>query len=372
MADEFNSMEDLAFSRSFRNWVLNRDAAERAFWENWIARNPDKAEMVKYAKAVIHALHTNSTVLSPDEINEEVRKAVVRLKEAPRYIPLDSPGESRRRWASLVWSIWLAVTLVAAVGIGGYLIYRVHSHRDGLQAFLSSHKNDSVRQEVADVSADHAVNLPDGSFVRLGKSGKLYYTAGGGQGQLRREVFLQGEAYFDIRKNPGAPFFVYTDQTIIKALGTSFIVCAIPSLGRMTVTAVTGGVFVYRQEDFYGHPAAGSAPTGLILTPNQEGVYDPEGDRLYRILVGAPAPLDERQDTAIHFGATPAREVFGRLHELYGIPILYDEELARHCLVTATLGKGSFFDKLDIICKAIDGKYEMIDGNIVVTMGVCQ
>ena len=57
---EFNSLEDLVFSRSFRNWVLNRESSEHAFWENWIKRNPEKAEIVKNAKAVIYALHLNT------------------------------------------------------------------------------------------------------------------------------------------------------------------------------------------------------------------------------------------------------------------------------------------------------------------------
>jgi len=66
---EFNSLEDFVFSRSFRNWVLNRESSEHAFWENWIKRNPEKAEIVRNAKAVIYALHLNMAVLSADEID---------------------------------------------------------------------------------------------------------------------------------------------------------------------------------------------------------------------------------------------------------------------------------------------------------------
>ena len=91
---EYNSMEDLVFSRSFRNWVLNRESPETGFWESWIARNPDKAEMVRYAKAVIYALHLNTATLEEEAIDEEVRKALLRLKEAPRFIPLDSPEQT--------------------------------------------------------------------------------------------------------------------------------------------------------------------------------------------------------------------------------------------------------------------------------------
>ncbi|HEV3414617.1 MAG TPA: FecR family protein [Puia sp.] len=373
MADEFNSMEDLAFSRSFRNWVLNKDAAERGFWENWIARNPDKADLVKYAKAMIYALHTDTTVLSADEIDEEVRKALVRLKEAPRYIPLDGPRGRTGWWAGLARGrrFWFAAAATAALGFGGFFIYQAHSHRDVFRAFLSNYKKEAVRQEVTDAIDDHAFNLPDGSLVRLGKSGKLYFPAEWARSPARREVFLRGEAYFDIRKNLSAPFYVYTDQVIIKALGTSFIIRSIPSDSWTTITMVTGKVSVYRQEDFYAHSPVGHAPEGMILTPNQEGVYDQGEDRLHRTLVGTPEQLGVQQDTSLCFEARPVREVFGRLQEMYGIPIQYDEEAAG-CPVTVTLGDESFYDKLNIICKAIRGSYEVIDGNIVVTMPGCK
>jgi transmembrane sensor len=373
MSDELNSMEDLAFSRSFRNWVLNKDAAERSFWENWVARNPEKADMVRYAKAVVYALHTNSTVLSADEIDEEVRKAVVRLKEAPRYIPLDGPDTRAGRWIGLILGRRrLAVLLAFALGVGGYFFYRTPIHRDFLQEFQDDHKKEAVRQEVSDAMDGHSFNLPDGSLVRLGKSGKLFFAPEWGHSKARREVFLRGEAYFDIRKDPLVPFYVYTDQVVIKALGTSFIVRSVQPEHRTTVTVVTGAVSVSRQEDQYAHPAADPATAGMIFLPNQQAIYDQEADRLSRMLAGMPEQLGERSDSFLVFRETPIREVFGRLKELYGIPIQYNEDIAGRCVVTATLRNESYFDKLTIICKAIGGSYEVIDGSIVVTMPGCK
>lgn len=363
MSSEFNSMEDLAFSRSFRNWVLNRESPEKSFWEHWIKRNPDKAEMVKYAKALIYALHLNTTVISEDEIDEEVRKALIRLREAPRYFPLDGPDGRDGPWRGLFrgrW-FWVGAVLVAAMGCGGFFFYRAHAHRDVLQTFLSSHNKDLVQEQVADA---RPVNLPDGSVVRLGKSSKLYFPAN--HDRTRREVFLEGEAFFDIRKEPAAPFYVYTNQLITRVLGTSFVVHSIPADGRTTVTDVTGKVSVYRQEDFYSRSAE-SGRAGIILTPNQEVVYDRGEDRLQKTLIAMPQPLGDKRDSLRVYQGTPIRQVFAQLEELYGIPIQFDEEALDSCSLTATMGNGSFYDKLNVICKAIGGSYEVIDGNIVVT-----
>jgi len=372
MASEFNSMEDLVFSRSFRNWVLNRESPEKSFWDNWIERNPDKTEMVKYAKAVIYALHLNTTVVSEDEIDVEVRKALIRLREAPRYIPLEGLEGREWRWGGLVRSprFLVVAVLVIAMSAGGFWYYRAHSHRDALQLFLTSHK--PVREQAAGAVDDHTFNLPDESLVRLGKNSKLYFSMEWVPDRSPREVFLQGEAYFDVRKNAAIPFYVYTGQVITRLLGTSFVVHSFPGDVRTIVTDVTGEVSVYRQEDFHSPSAEKGAPAGMILTPNQEAVYDRGEDRLHRTLAEMPAPLGEKQDSLLVYQRTPLRQVFGQLQELYGIPIRFDAEALDSCLLTLTVANKSFYEKLDLICKAIGGAYEVIDGNIVVTAAGCK
>jgi transmembrane sensor len=258
------------------------------------------------------------------------------------------------------------------MGLGGYFYYMTHFHRVVLQAFLRSHKKEAIHQQVADGVEDQTFNLPDGSLVRLGKTGRLYYPTDWPVGPNPREVFLQGEAFFDIRKNPAAPFYVYTDQVIIRVLGTSFVVHSLPSDARTMVTVVTGKVSVYRQEDFYSPLTGKGEPVGMVLTPNQVGVYDRGEDRLHKTLIGMPEQLGDKPDSLLVFHGTPIREVFGRLRELYGIPIQYDEEAVDRCAITATLGSGSFYDKLNVICKAIGGSYVVIDGNVVVSTAGCK
>ncbi|HET6252681.1 MAG TPA: FecR family protein [Puia sp.] len=382
MASEFNGMEDLIFSRSFRNWVLNRDPPEKSFWENWMQRNPDKAEVVKYAKAVIYALYLDRAVLSAEEVDEEVRKALVRLKEAPRYIPLEGPEGRDRRWRQALWlrRVWVAVILAAVIGSAGLLVYRMWSRRDGLQTFLASHKREPVREQETDAAGGKTVNLPDGTQVRLGKSSKLYFTSL--PGRTQREVFLEGEAFFDVRKNAAAPFYVYTGQVVIKVLGTSFVVHSFPADVRTTVTVVMGKVSVYRQEDFAQQAGGRNEPAGIVLTPNQEADCDRGEDRLHKTLAEAPVALGEKVDggkvegrtgdTALSFQRAPISQVFAQLQELYGIPIQFDKEALDSCYLTAMMDKGSYYEKLDIVCKAIGGAYEVIDGNIVVTALGCQ
>jgi transmembrane sensor len=373
---ECNSMEDLVFSRSFRNWVFNRESPEAAFWENWIARNPDKAEMVRHAKAVIYALQLNPSTLTEDDIEAEVQKALQRLKEAPRYLADDSEPMGRRRPRYLVrpYRLMTAAALFFGICLAGFVFYRINlrKQRNVFQSFLASHENSPVREQTGGAFSDQVINLPDSSTVRLTQGSKLYYAPdleGGAKG--RREVYLDGEAFFDIRKNAARPFYVYTGQVITKVLGTSFLVRSLSSDQTTTVIVKTGKVSVIRGDDFYAHSSSGSEPGGIILTPNQEVVYDREQHQLNKTLTDKPEQLSAVRDTALVFNRTPVSRVFKLLQELYGIPIVYDEEVISSCSLTATLGNDSFYDKLNMICKAIGATYEVIDGNIVVTAPGC-
>jgi hypothetical protein len=108
------------------------------------------------------------------------------------------------------------------------------------------------------------------------------------------------------------------------------------------------------------------------LGPNQEVVFDRKEDGLRKTLAEAPEALDEAADTVVVFQRTPIRQVFSQLHELYGIPIQFDEEALDSCLLTATMGRQSFYGRLDFICKTIGGAYEVTDGIVMVTAVGCR
>ncbi len=67
-----------------------------------------------------------------------------------------------------------------------------------------------------------AINLPDGTKVWLNSGSKLIYPVT--FTKSKREVYLEGEAYFDVTHNKEWPFFVRAKNLDIKVLGTEFYV----------------------------------------------------------------------------------------------------------------------------------------------------
>jgi len=354
---EYNSLEDLVFSGSFRNWVLQEDSPEAGFWESWAERHPEKTALIQHAKAIIYALQPNWQQLTEEEIDVAVQKILQRLESEP-----DDMGRTRSLGRRIRWLA--AACLLGVVAFGGYRLYHGRGGKDVLKTFLAEHKNTAVQEP--DVM--QVMTLPDGSTVRLEKGSHLYYTRDAGS---RREVFLTGEAFFDIRKDAARPFYVYTSRVITKVLGTSFRVRELNSEQKTIVAVTTGKVSVYRKEDFL-RGQRGNEQGGIVVTPNQEMVYDGDKDRLNKKLTEEPQEIAQASDTSFAFNATPIVQVFKKLQDVYGIQILYDEETAATCSLSASLSGGSFYEKLNVICKAINATYEVIDGDIVVTARGCK
>jgi len=82
--------------------------------------------------------------------------------------------------------------------------------------------------------------LADGTKVWLNAGTSLRYSAD--YGIVSRVVYLDGEGYFSVVKNPKKPFIVQTSGLKIKAYGTSFNVKAYPEEKFITTTLVEGNV----------------------------------------------------------------------------------------------------------------------------------
>ena len=90
------------------------------------------------------------------------------------------------------------------------------------------------------------ITLSDGSSVLLQPNSKLSYPKIfiGNQ----RKVYLSGEAFFEISKNPKKPFFVYANEIVTKVVGTSFRIRAYSNQPNVEVLVRTGKVKVRSNE----------------------------------------------------------------------------------------------------------------------------
>ena len=85
---------------------------------------------------------------------------------------------------------------------------------------------------------EYKLELADGTLVWLNSDSELRYPVKFAGSQ--RDVWLKGEGYFEVSKNPEKPFRVVVDDMIVKVLGTSFNINAYKDQGNILTTLVSG------------------------------------------------------------------------------------------------------------------------------------
>ncbi|MCH7657371.1 MAG: FecR family protein [Bacteroidetes bacterium] len=115
--------------------------------------------------------------------------------------------------------------------------------------------------------------LSDGTKVWLNSETTLKYPSA--FNEMKREVFLEGEAFFEVKKKGNKiPFVVKTSEIDIKVLGTSFNVMAYPDEETIETTVVKGSVCIIRKG------LKSSPDQNIILKPNQKVTLLKKGSRV--------------------------------------------------------------------------------------------
>lgn len=208
-------------------------------------------------------------------------------------------------------------------------------------------------------------SLSDGSQVTLEPQSWIKFPSAFDQSV--REVHLEGEAFFEVAHNEQKPFFVFANGVTTKVLGTSFTVKAYKQQKDVIVSVKTGRVSVYSSD----HDKSVETPA-VILTPNQQIIYDKKNETVSRGIVAVPQPLlEEEEIKRMRFDAAPVKEIFEAIEKIYGVDIVFDEALFASCTLTTLVSDGGLYNRLDIVTSAIGAKYTLNESTIVVSGPGC-
>lgn len=354
-------LEDETFVR----WLLHPDTASNRHWETWIGQDPGRAQAVAQARDVLRQLQRSSSItgqsaLRKEVISQEIWKSVQEEMQAEAVERLFR-SRSRSPW-------WAVAATLAVLLSSGVLLWYAGRRSATLPVQAVTLKTPPGNSPLTCSNATgkpEKIYLVDGSVVTLEPHSTLSYARF--LDKKSREVTLQGNAFFDIAKDPKRPFLVHSGDLVTRVLGTSFRVIADPHNDDIQVVVKTGKVSVYKKTDFEsGHPAF------CVLLPHQEAVFhkkehnlsfQPNADAHLIPPIAEAAPLN--------FDDVSITEIFGRLESMYHIHILYNSDSLKECRLTTSLQEETLNDKLDIICKAINAGYHTQGDDIVIEGGHC-
>jgi ferric-dicitrate binding protein FerR (iron transport regulator) len=203
------------------------------------------------------------------------------------------------------------------------------------------------------------LTLPDGSMVWVNAGSELKYPEMF-EGKTR-EVYLTGEAYFDVQHDASKKFIIHTGKVVTKVLGTAFNIKEDKNKETIVVTVTRGKVKV----------ANGSQELGII-TRNQQISFNLTTNKSVKTEVNASEAI-AWQEAELHFDDVTFAEVAEKLQQRFNVEIRFANNKLKTCRFTGTAASGEKLEKvLKVICAFNNAAFKkQDDGSILISGRGC-
>jgi transmembrane sensor len=281
--------------------------------------------------------------------DEAAREAIWRKLAAKLPDPVQQKGSrifSTRTWYSM------AAVFALFVMASYFLIFK-RSAED--------QKTEPVAVQMRQVTTERGrklkVELVDGSQVILNANSKLEFPE---QFNGSREVYLEGEAFFQVAHDPAHPFIVHTRAANTTVLGTSFNVKLTEGQGTQ-VTLVEGKV------DVATFPGKNTPAQHITLMPNQQAIVRKGNDTIEVHPVDVSAFVDWK-DNILRFDNIRLDQAAALLEDWYNVDITLENAALANCTINGVYRKETLKNVLASLSYMLKVTYRQ-DGNKIVLQG---
>ena len=293
--------------------------------------------------------------LSDPEIAAELKATLQNNIQASVGVSKDNPvvdfrGSGRRWWQA------------GAAAFIGLLVIAGLFRRD-----IFKNENNSAVTVSTNSSQNSRIALSDGSVIWIKPGSSVKYSKDFDKDTVR-EVFLEGEAFFEIAHDERKPFRVHTRELNIQVLGTSFNVKSYAEDPSVETTLIKGSVSIEK--------AGGTDASGpVILSPNQRAVYSKTdktvavSEQENPVTVSREGPDVQREK--LIFDERPFAEVLSRMEQKFDVKIFIDDRQLQTCPFTADLEKESLVEILEVLKLAYSIDYTIYRNEVFIQGIVC-
>ncbi|GAB1857574.1 FecR family protein [Flavobacteriaceae bacterium MHTCC 0001] len=299
--------EDFIKDEYFQKWVLNPDQMTSNFWNNWLIQHPEKRSVIYNATNFVKLLNKNDKKL-PEKDFDDMWQYIIQNRAQTKKISkaLFLKNENfllfQRVAAVLVIAITIGYVFKTSVLLKTNELENIDVEPrvtlemdDGTIKFLDEISTEVLTDKKGETvvsknktqlsySGNKGVQtlaynvltvpfgkkfeliLSDGSHIYLNSGSKLRYPIEFLKDKPR-DVFLDGEAYFEVAKDKGSAFTVITDDMNTQVYGTAFNVSSYKNENNTSTVLVEGSVGVYKSNN-------DEAETPIIIKPGKRAVLE--------------------------------------------------------------------------------------------------
>lgn len=284
---------------------------------------------------------------SEDELPAEIQgRMYLRIKERMLEIENSHREEERKIFklrSSFSRFLPYVATILLCIGIS-------------FSSYLYTQKDLPITSEYI-VSAEKgqraSVTLPDGTKVWLNSHTVLRYKSD--YGVKKRNVFLNGEAYFEVSKDKEHRFVVDAGEMEVEALGTSFNVKAYREDKSIVATLYNGSI------------QATGGEHSIILLPDQQVLFNRENRQLKVERPDNIAYSRMWRDNELAFKGETLYDIAMRLNRIYNVQIEFKSEKIKQYRFSGVIKNNSLDNVIEIISLTAPILYEAKEDTIILS-----
>ena len=243
------------------------------------------------------------------------------------------------------WSIAAVMLILIISGALGWTLFGIQN-----QNLKSQISNNPIRDIIVTTGmGEHSrVSLPDGTALTLNAQTTVRYNLADG----KRQVSIDGEAFFEVARDPEHPFVVSANGMTVTCLGTSFDVRNYSDESTASVVLRDGKVRVNARD------------ADLTMEPGSRVLMDRQTLALSKHTV-TPSDYTAWLNGEIKFNNQTLEEIAAELSRNYNIDLVITSDELKQERFNGYLGRSSLRNILDVLCLASDMSYHVDNDTMV-------
>ncbi|MDX9881585.1 MAG: FecR domain-containing protein [Prolixibacteraceae bacterium] len=329
--DQLFKPEDFVLDDAFRKSVLSPDISSENYWKKFREDHPWKKQAMEEARQIILSLEPLEEEIPEYRLNKLWQR--INQSRRGRLVPIP------RQWANYA-AIFILAFLLGAAGL--FLIKPGNNYSETYTEIKVPYGEKSE------------VTLYDGTKVWLNSGTKLRFPIV--FNSEKRNVFVEGEAFFDVAKNMKQAFIVHAGEMKVEVLGTRFNVCAYPEDKEFSATLEEGKIVA----------CTSSAKKKIELDPGEQAIFSLSSQKINVRQVNTGLYTSWKENL-LRLEDAGFPELVKKMERWYDVKIHVEEIGSFTKQYNMTIKTESLREMLQLISLATPIQYEINENRVLIT-----
>ena len=312
----------------------------KTIFEDWFSKSENASGKLNHSQS-----------FSEDQLQEKMKQQIDATLFSSNTSPDLDSTPPKKHGVTILYKV--AASIAILIALSSITLYL----NDQLNLFTN---NTIANLEVREVpyGKKQKIKLSDGTEVTLNSGTEFRFPEKFSADT--REVYLKGEAFFNVARDESKPFIIHSGEVNTTVLGTSFNVNAFPEEENIRVTVLSGKVKVSKS----------NGTDSVFLTPNQAALYNKSQKYLSEHQIEANA-VALWKDNILNFNNQSLEEIATIMERWYDVKIEFDNDDLRNCYYAGKHENPNLHAVLRALCYTTNIKYT-IDNKTLTLTGTCQ